>query len=1217
MLEETYLGLCYERGDGVKKDFEKAVKWYKSGAYSGDAVAMWHMGLCYESGIGVEKSFTIAVEWYEKAAEKGCPMAQTRLGKCYESGMGTIKDNEKAVIMYQKAANQGDLEAQQRLGICYDLGVGVGQDKERALYWFSRAALETYRDEFNQGSSIAKKRIESYSDLGIHTLEYQEKKDWYELDIEAIGTIDPTYISYKRSIVPSECEDFDDVYLESVSEETESSQKRRLIGKERVMYIEKAVLGDKQAQYELAKVNQCANDEILNEYDLYNAEVDYEARIFFNEVSNVWLEKSLNQEDSNIDFAVGEYLYNKYRGSRKYVKEIKVEEKLIDSIKLLWRAAEKGNCKAQRLVATAYSEHMEDYNQEKIIEWLLPLAESGDVEAQYLLGDCIEKRSRNNFSMIHEEAVRWYRKAALQGHSGAQYKLGICYEYGEGVQGDLEKAFYWFYQAAKKNHFYAYYKVGNFYEHGKVVDVNPTEAIKYYEGISREEASITARYRLGCYYEHGNGVQKNIRKAMDWYAQSAYSGYFKACEAFIRCYENYDVNNIEDNKNDEGDLYCDFDWSYKDITFILGRYYEEGIGVEKSEKKAVELYEKAVEKGNNGAEYLLAKCYEFGIGVEKNERKAFDLYTELAERLSVYGDLWALYRLAKCYEEGKGVRQNKKQAKKKYLELKMIIEERYTSQIKTVEDINNQNCVEDLPYIDMAEAYEKFFNDTYYDRFLGCSSNTNFIPTLLSKVQNAIVRLESESNDSLNAEDSLNTDDSSITNEENTIEWQIKLAKEGNLQAQEELAIRYMNGDGVEQSEEITKYWYRRAQYSLVLRDYERRESMSSWGPKFITDIVIDEQFANEGNEIAQMRLGRFYLEGNDEINKDEEKGVEWLKKSAEQGNAEAQELLGNCYMQGTGVDKDEKTAAYWHEKAAEQGRTFSQSELVRCYEQGIGVEINDKIVVKWLEKLTDAESQFKLAFYYESGSGTYENELKAVEIYQRLVSENNHIGAKYKLALRLESGCGIKKDLTQAIDLYIEILETFNSCVVSKAAHWKYQDFLTLESKRWADGAKFRLDHISQCFEYGIGVEKNTQEANRLYGEVLYNTAMNLKIIDELENKAEKLFALYLNSAEYGHKGAIQQLAICYEKGLGVEKNEEKANAYYEILLEKREFQFTDNIASFYKRHDDKTMPESIAQLIQEEEDRRKKYKDEHPFDDFTFEAVSYDEFTSEELPF
>lgn len=117
----------------------------------------------------------------------------------------------------------------------------------------------------------------------------------------------------------------------------------------------------------------------------------------------------------------------------------------------------------------------------------------------------------------------------------------------------------------------------------------------------------------------------------------------------------------------------------------------------------------------------------------------------------------------------------------------------------------------------------------------------------------------------------------------------------------------------------------------------------------------------------------------------------------------------------------------------------------------------------------------------------------------------------------------------------------------------------------------------------------------------------MNLKIIDELENKEEKLFGLYLNSAEYGHKGAIQQLAICYENGLGVEKNEEKANAYYEILLEKREFQFTDNVASFYKRHDDKIMPESIAQLIQEEENRRKKYKDEHPFEEFEFEEIPF----------
>ncbi len=739
MLEETYLGLCYERGDGVKKDFEKAAKWYKSGAYNEDAIAMWHMGLCYESGIGVEKSFTIAVEWYEKAAEKGCPMAQTRLGKCYESGMGTIKDNEKAVSMYQKAANQGDLEAQQRLGVCYDLGVGVAQDKERALYWFSRAALETYRDEYNQGSSIAKKRIESYSDLGIHTLEYQEKKDWYELDSEAIGTVESEYETYNRSIIPSECEDFDDCYFETISEETDSSRINRKIAKERVKYIEKAVLGDKNAMCELAK-----------------------EKGVFDSYANAWLEKSLNNDDENIEYYEGENLYHEYTGDEYYIRKYPVEKHLTEGVRLLWKSAEKGNKKAQRLFAIAYHEHMEDYYQRKIIEWLLPIAKSGDVEVQYILGNYIEKRSINNFSMIHEEAIKWYQKAALQGHTEAQYKLGLCYELGAITKGDLEKAFYWFYQAAKKHHIHALYKVGHFYEFGKVVELNPMKAVEYYGEHAGVGDSIKADYRLGYCYEHGVGVEKDIKKSMYWYAQSAYSGYFKACEAFIRCYENNSINKIEDEENG---LYCDFDAVYTKTALKLGRYYEEGVCVDKSEKKAVELYTKALEKGNKDAEYQLAKCYELGIGLDKNEEKAIELYTKLSKKLLAYGDLYALYYLAQCYEYGKGVKKHTEKAREKYIELKNFIERTYSHSSEPVDSSDNP-LVELDYYKYMTYEYNKYFNDGDPHFRLNYRDDQSDIKAFLIEVENAIERIEGNHGNTLNTD----IENGCVMHEENTIE---------------------------------------------------------------------------------------------------------------------------------------------------------------------------------------------------------------------------------------------------------------------------------------------------------------------------------------------------------------------------------------------------------------------------------------------------------------
>ena len=48
-------------------------------------------------------------------------------------------------------------------------------------------------------------------------------------------------------------------------------------------------------------------------------------------------------------------------------------------------------------------------------------------------------------------------------------------------------------------------------------------------------------------------------------------------------------------------------------------------------------------------------------------------------------------------------------------------------------------------------------------------------------------------------------------------------------------------------------------------------------------------------------------------VEKDEQKAVEWYKKAAEQGYANAQSNLGWCYESGIGVGKDEQKAVEWY----------------------------------------------------------------------------------------------------------------------------------------------------------------------------------------------------------------------------------------------------------------------------------------------------------------
>ncbi len=77
---------------------------------------------------------------------------------------------------------------------------------------------------------------------------------------------------------------------------------------------------------------------------------------------------------------------------------------------------------------------------------LRPLAEQGDVNAQFTLGLMYTKG--RGVPQDYKEAVRWYRLAAAQGDAKAQYGLGVMYVEGWGVPQNNVLAHMWYNLAA-------------------------------------------------------------------------------------------------------------------------------------------------------------------------------------------------------------------------------------------------------------------------------------------------------------------------------------------------------------------------------------------------------------------------------------------------------------------------------------------------------------------------------------------------------------------------------------------------------------------------------------------------------------------------------------------------------------------------------------------------------------------------------------------------
>jgi uncharacterized protein len=77
--------------------------------------------------------------------------------------------------------------------------------------------------------------------------------------------------------------------------------------------------------------------------------------------------------------------------------------------------------------------------------------------------------------------------------------------------------------------------------------------------------------------------------------------------------------------------------------------------------------------------------------------------------------------------------------------------------------------------------------------------------------------------------------------------------------------------------------------------------------------------------------------------------GLDELRKNAENGDANAQALLGGHYARGKGVQQDFTEAARWYRRAADQGDAFAQYNLGVSYAEGQGVPQDYIAAHMWL----------------------------------------------------------------------------------------------------------------------------------------------------------------------------------------------------------------------------------------------------------------------------
>ncbi|MDE6589849.1 MAG: relaxase MobL [Oscillospiraceae bacterium] len=148
---------------------------------------------------------------------------------------------------------------------------------------------------------------------------------------------------------------------------------------------------------------------------------------------------------------------------------------------------------------------------------LVDMAESGDPDAQYLIG----KLYQDGPVLIPDsvEARYWFEQSAQQDHVAAQCELGKLLLSDDPEVRDPALGIQWLEYAVYKGSNYAAYRLGKEYLKGQIVEKDTNKAVKYLTQ-SAKAGNQYAQYALGKLYLEKHDQEQ----ARYWFTQSATQG---------------------------------------------------------------------------------------------------------------------------------------------------------------------------------------------------------------------------------------------------------------------------------------------------------------------------------------------------------------------------------------------------------------------------------------------------------------------------------------------------------------------------------------------------------------------------------------------------------------------------------------------------------------------------------------------------------------------
>ena len=355
-----------------------------------------------------------------------------------------------------------------------------------------------------------------------------------------------------------------------------------------------------------------------------------------------------------------------------------------------------------------------------------------------------------------------------------------------------------------------------------------------------------------------------------------------------------------------------------------------------------------------------------------------------------------------------------------------------------------------------------------------------------------------------------------------------------------------------------------------------------SFDPKYYEAIEDMKAYAKDENPEGYLALGRVYEEHRYE-KPNYTKALEYYIKAAELGNSLAMYKVGEFYEKGLGTAVNLKESALWYEKASQKGNYNTIIKSARNYEEGIGVEKDLKKALELYEKSFPITNTMDLQIKILELKGKIYNDQKAydelLKIYTAYASGFTITIGTMGLGELYYEGLGVEKDLKKAFDYYNIAAGHENGKAIEKLAWFYYKgEYVKKDLKKALETFEYAYLRnnrdvayiLGQMYYEGLGAKVDKNKGIEYYKISAKNGNIDgIKKIEELkklgiiksstieeefkfvkESSSENntiIFEKYKELSEKAYAPAMFELANCYEQGLGVEQNFEKAVELYE----------------------------------------------------------------------